>query len=64
MEMMLEHEPVDTRLSARDDVAPDDGVDRPYSKPTLTPLGRWNLFTRQASAETQDGGFFEFDVGP
>ena len=37
-----------------------------YHKPELRPLGRWNVFTRQASPNTVDNpsgdGFFEFNL--
>jgi len=34
----------------------------PYAKPALVALGRWNVFTR-APSENSDEGFFEFDFG-
>ena len=40
--------------------------ERAYRKPSLQHLGAWNIFTRQISPSTVDGGdsgFFELDFG-
>lgn len=63
METMLEHEPNHARHESDDDRSRTETVELTYRKPTLTHLGQWNLFTRVASAENEDNGFFEFDVG-